>query len=166
VKSVFVALEMGDKIITVDETARLFGVPESNVLIHIWPNSIRGGRAKPKFKTFHTITDLYLWTCKFWYGLFWYKLTYIRVTGCDDLSLMFRLKYSERIRFAIYSDLASIIKPDQIDALEGARIVSTSLFNDSDTNNNDGGRIQGIKPFIPLLETSYKILFLTNNPFV
>ena len=150
-KTLFVALELGDSDISIQETADMFGVRASDVRIMPMSQCTGSDRA------FAQITDIYLWTCKYSYGLYVGKLTFLRIKGTDELNTFFRLKHSTSIRFALTSNHVGIVTKEQKQKLNAAAHASIAHFY--------GERIQAIRPFLPFFADAYKILFCKKDPF-
>lgn len=108
-------------------------------------------------KRFAMIADLYLWTCKYWYGTYRDKLTFVELKSVNSLPTLFSLQYAEKIKLAISAKKLSIFDSDGMDCLKQASWESTQHFKEE--------RIEKISPYIPLLEKSYELLSCDNNPF-
>ena len=151
-KTLFIALELGNVILTEQEVADMFGVNLTAVKIKQMEKCFGVDRA------FRRLTDIYIWTCKCWYGLYEGKLIFVRIKGVDKINLMFLLKYSSDLRFSVTSSTVGIFDKCTKNILEEACLESISNFNEL--------RIEKIKPYIPKLEHAYEILFCTNNPYI
>lgn len=150
-KVLFCVLEIEEeKVPTCTEISDFFSVDPSLVKIKNLSKCTAGYE-----KRFAIIADLYLWTCKYWYGLFKEKLTYIEIRSVSDLNILFQLKYSEHLRLAIASETVKIFGKDEITLLEKANWESMSYF--------DKQRERAIKPFVKKLEKCYRLLYLYNK---
>ena len=149
---VYFALELKeDELIKSKDISNLIGTSEKNIKIQ--PMS----SCKGNDRYFRWLTDLYLWTCKYWYGISEEKLTFIRIKGANNIHPFFMMKYSNQLRFSISADRISIFSKPMLIILKKASYESFLYFNRE--------RINAIRPFIKNLETSYKILYLEKNPY-
>jgi hypothetical protein len=151
-KVLYIALELGDgNIQDLNELSKLLGLPIKNIKV------LTAKQCTGIDRHFLWLVDLYLWTCKYWYGLSQDRLTFIRIKGVDEMSPFFALRYCDQMRFAISAKSITIFDRFSLDTLMIARSFSTRLFNEK--------RIDAIRPFMKELEANYKILFLRNNPY-
>lgn len=151
-KVIFCVLEIEEeKLPTCNEISDFFSVDPSLVKIKNLSKCTAGYE-----KRFAIIADLYLWTCKYWYGLFKEKLTYIEIRSASDLNILFQLKYSEHLRLAIASETLKIFGKDQLLLLNEAGYLSRTNFHEQRKN--------AINPFFKKLEKYYKILYLYDQP--
>ena len=152
-KVVYCALELneGSKI-SVTTVARISKLKQEAIEIRNLSKCTSGNR-----KRFAMLADLYIWTCKYWYGTFADKLTFVELRGADSLPTLFNLQYSESIRIAISARKLAIFDNDDVKTLQEASIASTSHFNEQ--------RIAKVAPYMPKLEKSYELLICPNNPF-
>jgi len=152
-KVIYCVLELGEAESMDRKSVAFFAnVPLSSVIIMNLAECTSGNR-----KRFAMLTDLYLWTCKYWYGTFEDKLTFVEIRGIDNLPMFFSLKYVDKIRFAIASEKLSIFSEVAMVIFKQATYQSMAHFNEK--------RIEAIAAFIPKLEESYRILWCERNPF-
>jgi hypothetical protein len=147
-KVIFCVLEIEkEKVPTSTEVSDFFSIDSSLVKVKNLSTCTSGYE-----KRFAIIADLYLWTCKYWYGLYDEKLTYIEIRTASDLNLLFQLKYAEHIRLVIASETLKIFDENEMILLRKASHLSCNNFNKK--------REKAIKPFIKKLESCYRILYL------
>jgi hypothetical protein len=109
-------------------------------------------------KKISQIADLYLWTCKYWYGLYADKLTFIELRNQSEPGILFSMKYSQNIKIAISVEKLSFIDKEGLDLLNKASSHSIEFFNKK--------RIKAIRPYISKLQKYFKIYNLYKNPFL
>ena len=152
-KVVYCALELTENDKINEETvARISKVSRELVVVTNLSKCTSGNH-----KRFAMLADLYLWTCKYWYGIYHEKLTFVELKGVDSLPTLFSLQYAEKIKLAISAKKLSIFDAEGMDCLKQASWESTHHFKEE--------RIEKISPYIPLLEKSYELLSCDNNPF-
>jgi len=108
-------------------------------------------------KRFAQIADIYLWTCKYSYGIYSEKLAYIELRGATELPSLLMLKFSKQLRLSIYSDKLSIFDKKGAALLESAFRTSLNGFHQK--------RIDALREYVPKLEQYYKVLYHYNNPY-
>lgn len=150
-KTLFMALELGDDVLTNEEVANFFNVNVKAVTVRMMNKCIGVHR------TFRNLTDIYLWTCKYWYGLYEGKLTYVRIKGVDDINSFFSIKYAQSFRFAVVADTVKMFSDKEINFFADAIVISYSKFDEE--------RVMKLKPLVKKFQHSYKILFCANNPY-
>ena len=138
--------------LTVEKVAELSSVPVEDVKVKSLAKCTRGYE-----KSFAQIADLYLWTCKYWYGIFENKLTFVEIRNQSELGVFFLLQFSEQIKLAISVKKLSFLDHTGINILKAASDESFRHFNDE--------RIEAVRPYVPQIEHYYRILKVFNNPF-
>jgi hypothetical protein len=152
-KVVYCALELNEADeISVETVARISKLNQDVIEIRNLSKCTSGNR-----KRFAMLADLYLWTCKRWYGTYAENLIFVEFRGAESLPTLFNLQYSENIRIAISAKKLAIVDGDEVKTLKEASIASMSHFNEQ--------RIDKIAPYISTLEKSYELLSCPNNPF-
>ena len=152
-KVVYCVLELGKGAVpSVSDVAKLSGLTESDVTIKGLADCTSGNH-----KRFALVADLYLWTCKLWYGLSQDKLTFVELRGVEEVPPLFQLKYSAELRLAVHSKQLSIFDADGMAALRRVSHVSASHFNEE--------RIAKLSEIIGVVEPYYDLLYVSNNPF-
>ena len=147
-KVIFCVLEIEEeKVPTCTEISDFFSVDVSLVKVKNLSKCTAGYE-----KRLAIIADLYLWTCKYWYGLFRGKLTYIEIRTASELNFFFQLKYAEHLRLVVASETLKIFDDNEMILLRKAINLSWRNF--------DKKREKAIKPFIKKLESCYRILHL------
>jgi hypothetical protein len=150
-KVIFCILEIEEeKVPTCTEISDFFSVDLSLVKVKKLSKCTAGYE-----KRLAIIADLYLWTCKYWYGLFQEKLTYIEIRTASELNLFFQIKYAEHLRLAIASETLKIFDQNEMILLKEANWECFSNFNKK--------REKAIKPFVKKLERCYRLLYLYNK---
>lgn len=117
----------------------------------------KAGQERRKFRQFHLIADLYIWTSKYWYGTYEEKLVFVRIKNLDIVPALFALKYVDEIRLAIKSDLATVVKKEDEPLLNKTHKESLNDFNEE--------RIRQIEPGMLLLEKNWSTLISNRNPY-
>lgn len=151
-KSIFIAIET-DKLGVDDEEAlaQLFSVKTEFVKV------MSMEKCRSKNYSFYVLCDLYLWICKYWYGIYYEKLTVVRVGNIDELSVFFKIKYGDLLRFAISSKTMAIFDKEQKIVLKEAEKISVENFDEE--------RINNLKPYIEKLQAAFSIIFINDNPY-
>jgi len=153
-KAIFFALELSDsETLTAERVAELSSVPVEDVKVKSLSECKKGYE-----KSFAQIADLYLWTCKYWYGIYKDKLTFLEIRNQSELGVFFLLQYSEQIKLAISVEKLSFLDPIGKEVLEAASYQSHLHFHEE--------RINAIRPYVPQIERYYRILKISNNPFI
>lgn len=150
-KVVFCIIEP-DSPLSSNEIRKLSGLSSNSLRVKILSDCTAGNE-----KRCALISDIYLWTCKYWYGLYAEKLAYIELRGISEIPPLFMLKFSKQLRLAIYSEKLAIFDKEGVDLLRTASSVSAHYFKEE--------RIEALKKYIPILENYYKVLYHYNNPF-
>jgi hypothetical protein len=143
----------GAEIITEAEVAALANVKPDSVVVKNLSKCTAGNH-----RHFGIVADLYIWTCKYWYGTYRTKLTFVEIRGLGEAPLFLILKYAEKMRLVIASPKLSIFDSAGLKQLKVAEHLSKTEFN--------AERISNLKPIIPALESYYDLLFIRDNPFV
>lgn len=150
---VYCVLELTEAdVIDVDSVSRITKVARESVTVINLSKCTNGNR-----KRFAMLADLYIWTCKYWYGTHKEKLTFVELRGIDSLPSLFSMRFSEKIRLAIAANKLSIFDSGEMKILKEASAKSLSNF--------DERRVEEIALYMPLLEKSFKLLSCPRNPF-
>lgn len=119
--------------------------------------AVAGGINNKKFNEFSIIADLYIWTNKYWYGTYCENLTLLRLKDVEDVPIFFSIKYGDKLRLAIKTKFAYIVKNEDRELLKMTNRKSLRNFNDE--------RIRDISPGMEKLETKWDLLISNRNPY-
>ena len=158
-KTTFIALQLDPGKITQHEIANLFNVADEAVTVDWINHSVLTQHWKygGTFRNFRRLTDIYVWTSKYWYGLYEEKLAFVRIIGVDKLSTFFAMKYLDVTRFAVATERVSIFDKTIQKSLDDVWKISLNDF--------DQKRIKAILPHLPKLTPYFNLLYHYNNPF-
>ena len=118
---------------------------------------VKANQEKKKFRQFNLIADLYIWTTKYWYGTYYEKLIYVRIKDSNNIPILFSLKYGEKIRLVIKSELASIVTREDHKLLR--------IIHERSMNEFNKARIRKISSGMRLLQDKWELLVSNGNPY-
>ena len=152
-QAVFCVLELAeDESLAAETVAELCDVAVKDVKVKCLADCTRGYE-----RSFGKLADIYLWTCKYWYGLYAEKLTFVEIRNLSEFGVFFLLQYAAQIRFRISVEKLSFFDKTGLEILNEASSRSHKHFDEK--------RLTAIRPYIPQLERYFKVLHLSHNPF-
>ena len=147
----YIAVESENMETVVNDLRTIGGLKEHNLII------VKANQEKRKFRQFNMIADLYIWITKYWHGTYYEKLVFIRIKNSKNVPILFSLKYGEKIRLVIKSQIASILKKEDEKLLVMTYKKSMHEFNKA--------RISEINSGMRLLQGKWELLVSNGNPY-
>jgi hypothetical protein len=148
----FIAIESIDIDKIKNDLIKLTNTNENKIII------AKAHTETSKLRQFNMISDLYIWTCKYWHGTYYENLTYIRIENEANSLFLFFLKYNKEIRLCIESKNAEITKNEDYELLKKT--------SQNSIHNFDKQRITAIMPGLSRLEKKkWKLLISNGNPY-